>query len=67
MTMQSTTNLATTSVNNLTLKEYLGAGWRDHFFKEQTIKEILHASGIDDQTFVKVEKIYASDDDRLSK
>jgi hypothetical protein len=65
--MQSTTNLATTSVNNLTLKEYLGAGWRDHFLKEQRIKEILHASGIDDQTFVKVEKIYAINDDRLSK
>jgi hypothetical protein len=60
------TNSATTSVNKLTFKEYLGAEWRDHFRKDKTIKEILHASGIDDQIFVSIEKTYAIDDDRLA-
>ena len=64
--METTTNLATTLEKKVTIREYLGPEWREYFRKEQTIKEILLASEIDDQVFAEIEKIYAIDDDRLA-
>lgn len=49
-----------------TTKDLLGLEWRAHFLKEQTIEEILLASGVDDQKFIKIEKTYAINDDRLT-
>jgi hypothetical protein len=65
--METTTNLATPETKRMTLKEYLGPKWREYFCMQETIREILSATGIDDQQeFLNIERVYTIDEDRLA-
>ena len=63
--METTTTLATLEPKKMTIKEYLGPKWREHFSKEETIKEILDVTSIEDQDFLHIERVYVIDEDRL--